>query len=67
MCTLCDSWDHCPANPNTKHPKPRAATEHDVETALLTGFTWGLIDGGLDNLCADHRAMIQEMRRLLGK
>lgn len=62
MCTLCDSWDHCPSNPKTVHPRPHAATDHDVEMALLLGYAWGVAEGdSLAKLCDSHRKAVDEL------
>ena len=55
-CVLCDSWAHCPVNPESLHPRKRnTVTDRDVEVALLTGFLWGTVEGDVTKLCDDHR------------
>ena len=59
-CVLCDSWAHCPVNPESLHPRKRTEiTDQDVETALLTGFVWG--KATKQTLCDDHALMVANM------
>ena len=69
-CILCDSWANCPVNPATKHPKKRdVVVERDVESALLTGYVWGLLASEHSiaaELCTEHKRQVQGMITHLG-